>query len=105
MNDAGLVGLLQFLKQFVENEGGFLMVELQFPEHNGFLLWKNGQGAELGGIGVALVITAILGPLDGVVEFVHDVILSFEFLGFLNEISLYYLTLSRVLVLNQIDLP
>ena len=81
------------------------MVKLQFPEHNGFFLWKNGQGAELGGIGVALVITAILGPLDGVVEFVHDVILSFEFLGFLNEISLYYLTLSRVLVLNQIDLP
>ena len=81
------------------------MVELQFSEHNGFFLGENGQGAELGGIGVAFVITAILGPLDGVVEFMHDVVLSLEFLGFLNEISLDYLALPRVLVLNQIDLP
>ena len=99
------MGLLQFLKQFVENEGSFLMVEFQFSEHNGFLLGKDGQSAELRGIGLAFVISAIFGPLDGVVEFMHDVVLPFEFLGFLNEISLNYLALPRLLVLDQVDLP
>lgn len=102
VDDPCPVGLVQRFEYLVEYQRSLVGVELQLPQDDAFLVGEDRQSAEIAFVGFAVVVSAILGPLDALSYLMHDVILPFELPGLFLEVPLDYFSHSGVFFLDEV---